>query len=139
MPISPKSTSSLRPSFAADKIRRRRHHAGIDDAAGDGAEQLRHATGLNDRNVGAAPQSPFLERQIQCKIRRAAETRHADFFPFEILGRLNFRPRHQREHQRIDGIADHLQARASERSLDHGIGAEANELHIAADQRLSHH
>ena len=27
----------------------------------------------------------------------------------------------------------------SERRLDNGVGAEANELHIAAEQRLSHH
>ena len=77
MPISPKSTSSFRPSFAAGKIRWRRHHAGIDDSAGDSAEQLRHAAGLNDRNVGAAPQAPFFERQIQAQspsIRRDASS-----------------------------------------------------------------
>ena len=102
-------------------------------------KQLRHAAGLDDRNVGAASQPPFFERQIQGKVRRTAETGQADFFSFEILRRLNLRSRHQREHQRIDGIADHLETRSPERSLDHGIGAEANELHIAAEQRLSHH
>src|SRR5262245_39093986 len=70
----------------------RRSKAGFDGPFFHRRDNLRQAAELEDRHVRAALETMALKKDPHSGFAQSAESRYAEFFPFEIFRCLDFRP-----------------------------------------------